>query len=76
MNIPIIVIIVAIPVCLWLSVLSYLAWFRPNRLVPPLWYARNTGYDLWITRLVVPAFAVTLLGILIRVLLCVLGFFC
>ena len=76
MDIPVLAIVVAILFCLWLSVLSYLAWFKPNRLVPPLWYARNTGYALWITRLVAPVFAVTLLAILIRVLLCVLGLFC
>jgi hypothetical protein len=76
MNFPILAIIGLTLICVWLSALSYFAWFRPDRLVPPLWHARNTGYDLWITRLVAPIAAAVLLVFLVRVLLCRLGFFC
>jgi hypothetical protein len=57
--------IIAAPLFLWLSTLSYLAWFKPDRLVPPLWHRRNSGYDLWMARLVAPIGAVIILVILI-----------
>jgi hypothetical protein len=76
MDIPLLGIIVAIGVCLWSSVLTYLAWLKPHRLAPPLWYAHNYGYDLWITRVLAPLLAVILLVILLRILLCAIGIVC
>jgi hypothetical protein len=50
---------------LWLSALSYLAWFEPGRLVPPLWRWPNSGYALWITRLLAPIGVIMTLIILV-----------
>jgi hypothetical protein len=76
MEVPLLGIIIGALVCLWASVLTYLAWFRPDRLVPPLWYWRNRGYDLWITRLLAPVLAVIRLVILLRILLCIFAILC
>lgn len=54
MDVPLLFIVVALAFFFWLFTLSYLAWFRPDRLVQPLWFWRNSGYELWITRLLAP----------------------
>jgi len=67
MDVPFPFIIVALAFFFWLSTLSYLAWFRPDRLVQPLWFWRNSGYELWITRLLAPIGALMMAAILVLV---------